>query len=197
MSAPASTSPALRGQAGLDPFAIATRSISGWYYSYKAPAGGRARQPYTSLLEHRLGLHLEYHPWVSVYQRGDLRPAWAAFHNLALPLGAPYAIGYQYEGVGHEYWPDWVGRTADGGLIIGEAGLHREKVQGRAQAKAAAARALTAILGGRHWIGTDTILPLLRHANLVHLHGNRQDFPAYAEIAPHLRAAARAGLVAV
>ena len=35
-----------------------------WYPS-------KVRMPYTSKLEHRLSLYLDYHPHVRTYQRGD------------------------------------------------------------------------------------------------------------------------------
>ena len=62
-----------------------------------------------SLLEARLALHLEYHPHVCFYQRGDVSEAFARARRLMTPLGAPYRIGYIYDGKSHDYLPDFVG----------------------------------------------------------------------------------------
>jgi hypothetical protein len=57
---------------GIDLFKIAGRSISGWIPSFKTGNPGHVRQPFCSQLEERLLLHLEYHPLVARYARGDM-----------------------------------------------------------------------------------------------------------------------------
>ena len=75
-----------------------------------------------SLLEMRLALHLEYHPHVRFYQRGDVSEIFARTHRLITPLGTPYRISYVYDGKSHDYLPDFVGTLGDGTLLIAEAG---------------------------------------------------------------------------
>jgi hypothetical protein len=86
------------GVPGLDIFKIAGQSISGFLPSWKTDDRFLMRQPYMSLLEARLALHLEYHPHVRFYQRGDVSEAFARARRLMTPLGAPYRIGYVYDG---------------------------------------------------------------------------------------------------
>ncbi len=164
---------------GLDPFKIAGASISGWYPSTKTPDG---RQPFTSQLEFALGLYVEFHPLVVSYQRGDLSPTFARAHQVAAPLGTPYAIAYAFDGKRHEYLPDYVGTLVGGGLLIAEAGRVDDKSRARARAKLEAARHLAALKGGALWIGTDENLSRRRQHNLVFLHARRLEFPACAEI---------------
>src|SRR5579875_2186200 len=177
-----------RGTPGLDIFKIAGRSISGFLPSFKTGDHTRIRQPFTTQLEERLALYLEYHPHVRTYQRGDASEAFAQARHLHTPLGTPYRIGYVYEDKPHEYLPDYVGTLCDGGLLIAEAGRESEKRKGQAVAKAEAAQRLAQLKGGVYWIGTDQNLSLRRHYNLLYLHARRQSFSTYEEIAATLRA---------
>jgi transposase len=172
------------GVPGLDIFKIAGQSISGFLPSWKTGDRFLMRQPYMSLLEARLALHLEYHPHVRFYQRGDVSEAFARARRLMTPLGAPYRIGYVYDGKSHDYLPDFVGTLIDGTLLIAEAGREEEKSQGQALAKAEAARRLAQLKGGVYWLGTDKNLSELRHNNLLYLHARRRPFQTYEEIAP-------------
>ena len=171
------------GVPGLDIFKIAGQSISGFLPSWKTGDRSLMRQPYMSLLEARLALHLEYHPHVHFYQRGDVSPAFARARRLMTPLGAPYRIGYVYDGKPHDYLPDFVGTLMDGSLLIAEAGREDEKSQGQALAKAEAACRLAQLKGGVYWLGTDKNLSELRHNNLLYLHARRRPFQTYEEIA--------------
>jgi hypothetical protein len=83
-----------RGTPGLDIFKIAGQSISGFLPSFKTGSSDRARQPFTSQLEERLAIFLEYHPYVRSYQRGDASETFARARHLHTPLGTPYRIGY-------------------------------------------------------------------------------------------------------
>ena len=184
-----SSSPITRpGTPGLDIFKIAGKSISGYVPSMKTGDERQVRQPYMSTLEQRLLLHLEYHPHVQMFQRGDVSPAFAQARRLNTPLGTPYRITYLYEGKSHDYLPDFVGTLCDGGLLIAEAGREDEKRQEQAQAKAEAARRLAQLKGGVYWIGTDQNLSLFRHRNLQFLHIRREPFRTYDEIAATLLA---------
>ena len=174
---------------GIDLFKIAGRSISGWIPSFKTGNPGHVRQPFCSQLEERLLLHLEYHPQVSWYARGDIGAPFATAYRLPTHQSAPFAIGYTYEGQPHDYLPDVVGTLTNGKLLIAEAGMEDEKRQDRQQAKAEAARRLTRRRGGVYWIGTEQTLTLQRHYNLVFLHARRQTFPAFADIESALHAA--------
>src|SRR5215472_6269403 len=156
-----SSSPPTRpGTPGLDVFKIAGASISGYVPSYKTGDRKYIRQPYTSTLEQRLSLYLEYHPHVRFYQRGDVSPAFANAHHLNTPLGAPYRISYAFDGKSHEYLPDYVGKLSDDSLLIAEAGRESEKSKGQALAKAEAARRLAQLKGGVYWLGTENNLSL-------------------------------------
>ena len=174
---------ALAGTPGLNIFKITGQSISGWLPSYKA---GK-KQPFTSLIEFALALYLEYHPRVSVYQRGDAETEFARAHGLTVPLGTPYRISYIWEGTSHDYLPDWVGTLSNNGLPIAEGGLSSRKVVGQNLAKADAARRLAQIQNGRFWVATEDLLATKRHQNLLFLHGRRQGFATFTEIAPYVR----------
>ncbi len=176
------------GTPGIDIFKIAGSSISGWVPSYKTGVPNNVRLPYMSKLEHRLALYLEYHPHVHFYQRGDASEAFTKAYNLAPPLGTPYRINYTYDSEPHEYLPDFIGHFCDGGLLIAEAGLEDKKSKGKSLAKAEAAQRLAQLKGGNYWIGTEKNLPLSRFLNLLWLHGKRELFKTYHEIASVLLA---------
>lgn len=183
MDEPSSEISMRRGTPGLDIFKIAGRSISGFLPSFKTGDGRKPRQPFTTQLEERLALYLEYHPHVRSYQRGDASEAFAQARHLHTPLGTPYRIPYLYDGKPHEYLPDFVGTLCDGGLLIAEAGREVEKRKGQAVAKAEVASRLAVLKGGAYWIGTDENLSVRRHSNLLFLHARRQVFSTYKEIA--------------
>ncbi len=170
------------GTPGLDIFKIAGRSISGFLPSFKTGESRQVRMPFTTRLEEQLAMFLEYHPHVSFYQRGDASEVFARAYRLVSPLGTPYKISYLYEDKLHDYLPDFVGTLCDGSLLIAEAGREEEKRQGRAVAKAEAARRLAQIKGGVYWIGTEQNLCERRYQNLLYLHARRQSFPTYDEI---------------
>ena len=188
MDTPSPLSSTRRGTPGLDIFKIAGRSISGFLPSFKTGDHSHIRQPFTTQLEERLALYLEYHPHVRMYQRGDASEAFAQARHLHTPLGTPYRIAYLYDGDPHDYLPDFVGTLRDGGLLIAEAGRESEKRKGQALAKAEAAQRLAQLKGGVYWIGTDLNLSLRRHYNLLYLHARRQPFPTYEEIAATIQA---------
>lgn len=177
------SSAARAGTLGLDVFKIAGKSISGYLHSLKTGDPRQPRMPYTTTLELRLALFLEYHPHVRLYQRGDMSKSFAQAHRIAVPFGTPYAVNYFYEGNAHIYLPDFVGTLCDGGLLIAEAGRQEEKSRGQALAKAEAASRLAQIKGGVYWLGTDKNLSELRYQNLLYLHARRQTFSTYEEIA--------------
>ena len=183
MDEPSSGISTRRGTPGLDIFKIAGRSISGFLPSFKTGDSRKPRQPFTTQLEERLALYLEYHPHVRSYQRGDASEAFAQARHLHTPLGTPYRIPYLYDGKPHEYLPDFVGTLCDGGLLIAEAGREVEKRKGQAVAKAEVASRLTVLKGGAYWIGTDENLSVRRHSNLLFLHARRQIFSTYKQIA--------------
>ncbi len=183
-----STSPTRKGTPGIDIFKIAGKSISGWVPSLKSGDPDSIGTPFTSKVEERLSLYLEYHPHVRTYQRGDASPAFAEAYHLTTPLGTPYRINYVYDGTRHEYLPDYVGTLVDGKLLIAEAGLEDEKSMGKPLAKAEAARGIAQERGGVYWIGTEKNLPLSRHYNLLYLHARRESFKTFHEIAPVLLA---------
>jgi len=173
------------GTPGLHVFKIAGRSISGFLHSFKT-GDHQARMPYTTTLELKLALFLEYHPHVRAYQRGDMSAAFANAYHIFTPLGTPYRISYTDEDTPHDYLPDFVGTLSDGGLLIAEAGRESEKSKGRALLKAEAARRLAQIKAGVYWIGTEVNLSERRHQNWLYLHARRQSFPAFQEIAAAL-----------
>ncbi len=105
MDEPSSIPASRPGVPGLDIFKIAGQSISGFLPSWKTGDRSLTRQPYISLLEARLAMHLEYHPHVRFYQRGDVSEPFARARHLITPLGAPYRIGYVYDGKPHDYLP--------------------------------------------------------------------------------------------
>ncbi|EFH86605.1 hypothetical protein [Ktedonobacter racemifer] len=176
------------GTPGLDVFKIAGKSVSGYVPSRKTGDDHRVRVPYTTLLEQRLSIYLEYHPHVRCYQRGDASEAFVPAHHIAVPLGTPYPIDYFYEGKAHKYLPDFIGTLCDGGLLIAEAGREEEKSQRRAIAKAEAAQRLAQLKGGVYWLGTNENLSECRHYNLIYLHARRRSFSTYQEIVTTLPA---------
>ncbi len=133
-----SPSTARVGTPGLDVFKIAGASISGFLRSFKTGNQRQVRMPYTSTIELKLALYLEYHPHVHSYQRGDMSPLFADTYHIFSPLGTPYRINYVFDGKPHEYLPDFVGTLCDGGLLIAEAGRESEKRKGQALLKAEA-----------------------------------------------------------
>jgi len=173
MDEPSSGISTHRGTPGLDIFKIAGRSISGFLPSFKTGDSRKPRQPFTTQLEERLALYLEYHPHVRSYQRGDASEAFAQARHLHTPLGTPYRIPYLYDGKPHEYLPDFVGTLCDGGFLIAEAGREVEKRKGQAVAKAEVASRLAILKGGAYWIGTDENLSVRRHSILLFLHALR------------------------
>jgi len=177
------TPPARKVTPGVDIFKIAGKSISGWVPSLRTGDPDSVGTPFTSKVEERLSLYLEYHPHVRASQRGDVSKAFAEAYHLATPLGTPYRINYVYDGIGHEYLPDYIGSLADGRLLIAEAGLEEEKSTGKPLAKAEAARGVAQERGGVYWIGTEKNLPLSRHYNLLYLHARRESFKTFHEIA--------------
>ena len=184
-----SVSPTTRpGTPGLDVFKIAGRSISGFLSSFKTGDSRHVRMAYTTTLELKLALFLEYHPHVLTFQRGDMSPAFATAYDLFTPLGTPYRISYLYEGKSHDYLPDFVGTLCDGGLLIAEAGRAEEKRKAQPLAKAEAAQRLAQLQGGVYWIATEENLSERRYHNLLYLHARRQSFPTYDEIAATLLA---------
>ncbi len=180
------SSRSLPGTRGLDIFRIAGQSISGWLPSYKTGGAGKGIQPFTTQMEFLLALYLEYHPWVTHYQRGDMSADFARAHKLPAPLGTPYGIAYTYEGRAHTYLPDWVGTLGHGGLVVAEAGVTAYKVQAQAWAKADAGPRWAHIKGGYYWLGTEDTLAVQYHWNLVFLHARRESFPTFGEIAPEI-----------
>src|SRR6266700_3840813 len=175
------------GIRGIDLFKIAGESISGWIPSWKLGGPKPSRQPFRSLMEERLLMFLEYQPQVVWYGRGDISPTFASTYNIPMRLTTPYAINYLFDGNAHMYLPDAIGQLQDGSLFVAEAGMEREKLRERNQAKAEAARNVAAAQGGVYWIGTETTLLPKRHANLVFLHARRQPFPSFPELAEALQ----------
>jgi hypothetical protein len=91
-------------------------------------------------MEERLLMHLEYHPQVLWYGRGDISPTFASPYTITTPLTTPFAINYLFDRNAHMYLPDAIGQLEDGSLLIAEAGMEQEKRKERNQAKAEAAR---------------------------------------------------------
>jgi hypothetical protein len=170
------------GTPGLDIFKIAGRSISGFLPSFKTGESRQVRMPFTTRREEQLAMFLEYHPHVSFYQRGDASEVFARAYRLVSPLGTPYKISYLYEDKLHDSLPDFVGTLCDGSLLIAEAGRAEQKRQGRAGAKAEAARRLAQIKGGVYWIGTEQNLCERRYQNVLYLHARRPSVPTYDEM---------------
>jgi hypothetical protein len=139
---------------GIDLFKIAGRSISGWIPSLKAGTDSPVRQPFCSQLEERLLLWLEYNPMVSLYARGDIGQEFATTYRLPIPKHAPFAIGYEFQGLPHNYLPDVVGTLRSGKMFIAEAGMEDDKRGDRNQARAEGARRLARLQQGTFWIGT-------------------------------------------
>ena len=122
------------GIRGIDLFKIAGESISGWIPNWNTGGQRPTRQPFCSLMEERLLLHLEYHPQVAWYGRGDISAAFASTYKVATPLPTPFTINYLFEGNAHVYLPDAIGQLEGGSLLIAEAGLEQEKRRERIQA---------------------------------------------------------------
>ncbi len=118
METTSATTQKRKGTPGVDIFKIAGNSISGWVPSSKTGVPDRIKIPFTSRVEERLNIYLEYHPHVRTYQRGDVSKVFAEAYHLATPLGTPYKIDYVYDGTKHEYLPDYVGTLVDGKLLI-------------------------------------------------------------------------------
>ena len=169
----------LTGTNGRALFALAGASISGWYPSYKGTGTAPAKQPFTTQAEFRLGLYLEYHPWVASYQRGDMSPAFARAYALPAPLGTPYPLSYTTDGQVRAHLPAWVGTLATDGLFLADA---------RATAAAEAARHWAALNGGLYWLAAGEALSRRRHDNWLYLHARRPGFAAFDEIAAAIRA---------
>jgi transposase len=167
------------GVRGIDLFKIAGESISGGIPSWKTGGKRPGRQPFSSQMEERLLLYLEYHPQVCWYGRGDISATFASTYKIATPLPVPFTINYLFEDNAHVYLPDVLGQLKDGTLVIAEAGLEQDKRRQRNRAKAEAARKVAEQQGGVFWIGTETTLSKTRHANLVFLQARRQPFPAW------------------
>jgi len=161
------------GVRGIDLFKIAGESISGWIPSWKTGDIRPTRQPFCSQMEEQLLLHLEYHPLVTWYGRGDMSATFASTYKITSPLPIPFTINYLFESKAHVYLPDAIGQLLDGRLFIAEAGLEQDKLRERNRAKAEAARKVAEQQGGVYWIATETTLSKTRHANL----GFLQAFP--------------------
>ncbi len=170
------------GVRGIDLFKIAGESISGWIPSWKTGDIRPTRQPFCSQMEEQLLLHLEYHPLVTWYGRGDMSATFASTYKITSPLPIPFTINYLFESKAHVYLPDAIGQLLDGRLFIAEAGLEQDKLRERNRAKAEAARKVAEQQGGVYWIATETTLSKTRHANLVFLHARRQSFPAWSQL---------------
>lgn len=171
------------GVPGLDIFRLKGRSISGWLPTFKH-VGTTTSHPFATRPEFVLAMYLEYHPWVVSYQRGDVSEDFCRLHDYAAPLGMPYAIGYEYDGAGHHYLPDYVGTLVDGGLFIAEAGLEDQKAEDQPLAKAEAARRWVAMNNGVYWLGLIERMSRQQHENWVYLHARRAPFPEYEAIKP-------------
>jgi hypothetical protein len=138
------------GVRGIDLFKIAGASISGWIPSWKTGDIRPTRQPFCSQMEEQLLLHLEYHPRVAWYGRGDMSATFASIYKITSPLPIPFTINYLFESKAHVYLPDAIGQLLDGRLFIAEAGLKprqtpgAESSQGRsgAQSRRATGRGL-------------------------------------------------------
>ncbi len=175
-----------KGTPSIDVFQIAGRSISGWVPSQKTGDPNKIKIPFSSKVEERLSLYIEYHPHVLTYQRGDVSKAFAEAYNLAMLLETPYRFNYVYDGTKYDYLPDYIGTLVDGKILIAEAGLEDEKSTGKPLVKAEAARNFVKERGGVYWIGTEKNLPLSLYHNLLYLHNRRESFKAFHEIAPVL-----------
>ena len=115
------------GTPGLDVFKIAGRSISGFVHSFKTGDPRRVRLPFTTHLEERLAMYLEYSPHVRSYQRGDASEACVKTYDLVVPLGTPYRINYIFDSKAHEYLPDYVGTYVMVGCSLQKQGVKKKK----------------------------------------------------------------------
>ncbi|HEY6410377.1 MAG TPA: hypothetical protein VIY29_23240 [Ktedonobacteraceae bacterium] len=111
------------GVRGIDLFKIAGESISGWIPCWKTGDIRPIRQPFCSQMEEQLLLHLEYHPLVSWYGRGDISATFASTYKITSPLPIPFTINYLFESKAQVYLPDAIEKLLDGRLFIAEAGL--------------------------------------------------------------------------
>src|SRR5690242_1795541 len=116
---------------GINLFNIADRPIRGSLPRLKTVVPAHVRQPFCCQLEARLLMHLEYHPQVAWYARGDIGAQFATTYRLPTRDPAPFAIGYVFDDKPHNYLPDVVGAFADGTLLIAEAGMEDDKRQDR------------------------------------------------------------------
>lgn len=88
------------GTPGLDIFKIAGQSISGFLKSFKTGSVSLVRQPFTTQLEERLAMYLEYHPHVRSYlgrcettalSRAPLRTGAATGQDAELQAGEEFS----------------------------------------------------------------------------------------------------------
>lgn len=171
---------------GLDIFALANRSISGWLPFEKTGTGPESRRalPYASEVERDALLYLAYHPGIAYVQRGDIKPSFAAAHRLGCRLEVPFVIPYEFEGRSHDHYIDWVGVTTNGQLFGVEASIEELKSDAQSRAKLAATEAFFREQGG--WFGLflpgETVSDL-RIANLLRLNAHRVPFAAYEDLA--------------
>jgi hypothetical protein len=179
------------GEPGLDIFAMAGKSISGWLPFTKTGAGpgSRLALPYATLTERDAALYLAFHPLVAYVQRADIKPSFAAAHRLGCRLPLPFVIPYEFDGRPHKYFIDWVGLTTGGTLFGVEASIEEFKRDAQSQTKMAAAERFFRAADG--WFGL--FLPAeavsdLRIANLRRLNAHRPPFAGYDEVAPEVEA---------
>src|SRR5256714_8253778 len=104
------------GVRGIDLFKIAGESISGWIPSWKAGDIRHIRQPFCSQMEEQLLLHLEYHPLVTWYGRGDSSATFASTYKIPSPLPIPFTSNCLFESKAHVCLPDAIGQLLDGRL---------------------------------------------------------------------------------
>jgi hypothetical protein len=166
------SSPLGRQEPGIDVLRTNGAAVQSWYRSFKAD-GPYPLVPCATLAEERLGLYLEYHPGVAYYQRADVKPSFIEANGMAVRIPVPLTIAYRLDGEPHEYYPDFVGLTTDGRLIVAEAGLAAQKALPDARAKAAAAVEFVAAEDGEYWLGTETVISDRRFTNLQLLHAYR------------------------
>ena len=181
--------PVTKGEPGLDIFAMAGASISGWLPCEKTGAGlgTRLALPYATETERDAALHLAYHPGVAYIQRADIKASFAAAHRLGCRIPVPFVIPYEFDGRMHDYYIDWIGLTTLGTLFGVEASIELFKRDAQSQAKMAAADRFFTAAGG--WFGLflpDGAVSDLRIANLLRLNAHRPTFSGYDEIAAEI-----------
>jgi hypothetical protein len=164
--------PSGRQEPGIDVLRTNGAAVQSWYRSFKAD-GPYPLIPCATLAEERLGLYLEYHPGIAYYQRADVKPSFIEANGMAVRIPVPLTIAYRLDGQPHDYYPDFVGLTPDGRLIVAEAGLAAQKALPEARAKAAAALEFVAAEDGEYWLGTETVISDRRFTNLQLLHAYR------------------------